>query len=78
MKWWQSKNDHKGFLGVTHAIVNILTEALRIVFDKFGLHYEIKGHDLAYWVSHIIWIGFGIYLLYVILEGTGHPIQSIQ
>ena len=74
---WKPENDHgNGVLGVFHAIVNILTEALRIVFDKFGLHYEIKGHDLAYWVSHILLVALGITLLYIILKALG--IRSSQ
>ena len=70
MKWWQTKVDHgNGFLGVFHTIVNILTEALRILFNFLHINYSVKGHDLAYWVSHIAFILLGIYLLYVILDG---------
>jgi len=75
---WKPSNEHNGVLGVFHAIVNILTEALRIAFDKVGINYEIKGHDLAYWVSHLVWIALGITLLYIILSGEGHPIGTFK
>ena len=69
-QWWKPKNDHgRGFVGVFHTMANIVTESLRRALNFIHLNPEVKGHDLAYWLAHAIFIIFAIYLLYAILSG---------
>ena len=47
-KWWQPKNPKKGFLGMLHAVKNILTEGLRLLLNKLGINvrFNIRGRDV--------------------------------